>query len=155
MLILQKLLLFLFPIPVPEVIEHHKENYEAEVAAELMAEAAAYQRPPVVRQPSSRSSSSSEWSSGSDDDSYSDGEGEGDDGISSLFSEDLVEGGDTGETATSTMLPIDFDIEMDVECMDDIYDSTDSESSISPQYVTVMITFQCHFNEYYNRCRYK
>ena len=117
------------------MIEHHKENYEAEVAAELMAEAAAYQRPPVVHQPSSRSGSSSEWSSGSDDDSYSDGEGEGDDGISSLFSEDLVEGGDTGETATPSLLPIDFDFEMDVECTDDIYDSTDSESSISPQYV--------------------
>lgn len=117
------------------MVEHHKENYEAEVAAELMAEAAAYQQPPVVRQPSSRSRSSSEWSSGSDDDSYSDGEGEGEEGISSLFSEDRVEGGDTGEIATPTLLPIDFDVEMDVECTDDIYDSTDTESSVSSQYV--------------------
>ena len=123
-------LLILFPIPIPEVIEHHKENYEAEVA-ELEA---AYQ-PPVVCQPRSKSSSSSEWSSASDDGDEEEEEEE--DGSSSLYSDDLV-GGDTGGMATPTALPINFDVEMDVEYTDDIYDSSDTESSVSSQYVLYM-----------------
>ena len=112
------------------MIEHHKENYEAEVA-ELQA---AYQ-PPVVRQPRSKSSSSSEWSSASDDgEEEEEEEEEEEDGSSSIYSDDLV-GGDTGGMATPTMLPIDFDVEMDVEYTDDIYDSSDTESSMSSQYV--------------------
>ena len=121
------------------MIEHHKENYEAEVAAELMAEAAYQRQQPaaVVGQSgfdSGSSLSSSEWSSISSNEESEGDEGEEDGLSSSLYSDDLM-GGDKGEMATPTLLPIDFDIEMDVEYTDDIYDSSDSESSLSSEYV--------------------
>ena len=97
------------------MIEHHKENYEAEVAALEDTH-----QPPVVSQPSS--SSSSDWSSGSDDE----------DGSSFLSSDDLM-GVDT-EMTTPTIIPeINFDLDMDVECIDDKYYSSDEESTMSSQ----------------------
>lgn len=98
------------------MIEHHKENYEAEVKA---VEAA--------REPSPAPHSSS-VSSGSDSEfSASDG--------SSYFSSDDLMGVDT-ELATPLSMPsVDFDADMDVVYVDDIHDLSDTEYVTSPQYV--------------------
>ena len=85
---------------IPEVVEHHKENYEAEVAA---VEAAANQI----------SSSSSDWSHSDDESS------------SFLSFGQMV--GESGLTTPTEVPLIDFDEEMDIIDFDDLVSDSDSE----------------------------
>ena len=109
------ILQFPFPIHIPEVIEHHKENYEADVAAEAAAMEAA----------SSSTSSSEELS---------------EDDTSSLFSIDQMSEGSDLSTLTEISL-LDFDADMDVVDIDDLSNSSDEESTMSLRYVVKRFDF--------------
>ena len=103
---------------IPEVIEHHKADYEAEVA-QLQAD-------------SPSGGSSDEMS---------------DDGSCSLFSIGQLER-ESGMTTPTEISLLDFDAEMEIVDLDDLLSSSDSEVSLcSPLYVVftfvILVTLLC------------